>query len=151
MVEVGKKEETEREAVAEGRIWLSQEVISRIKEGRIEKGDVFCVSKVAGIVAAKQTSSLIPLCHNIEITGLEIEHELERDGIRVVTHVRAKSRTGVEMEALLACSVALLTIYDMCKSYGYGMEISGVRLLEKRGGKSGDWRLEVEGRGIGGK
>lgn len=147
MVEVGAKEETEREAIAEGRIRIEKAVLSKIKAGETKKGDVLCVSKVAGIMAAKQAPSLIPLCHNIELTSVVIEHDLEKEGVvRVVARVRARARTGVEMEALLACSITLLTIYDMCKPYGYGMEIFGLRLLEKRGGKSGDWRLRIEGR-----
>lgn len=151
MIEVWEKGQTKREAVAEGRIRLKKEVLSRIKAGEIEKGDVLCVAKMAGIMAAKETPRLIPLCHPIEITGIEIGYEIGEEMIRVVSKVRAISRTGVEMEALFACSTTLLTIYDMCKPYGYGMEIYGLRLLKKSGGKGGEWRSEVEGRDTGDK
>lgn len=142
MIEVGDKEISKREAVAEAKIAMASHALDLIKKGKIEKGDVLATARVAGVMAAKRTPEFIPLCHPIEITGCKIDLELneKENFIRVVAKVRAISRTGAEMEALMACAAACLTIYDMCKAYGRGMAIYDLRLLEKRGGKSGHWQ-----------
>jgi cyclic pyranopterin phosphate synthase len=141
MVDVGDKDVTAREAVAEGVIRMHPDTLRLIVEGTHKKGDVLAVARVAGIQAAKRTAELIPLCHAIPITGVEIE--LAADAARSLVHARATVRslaqTGVEMEALTAVEIALLTVYDMCKAVDRGMIITDVGLLEKRGGKSGEW------------
>ena len=141
MVDVGGKEETTRLAVAEGRISMRPETLDLIRLGRHRKGDVLGIARVAGIMGAKRTADLIPLCHPIALTHLEIDLQTETDPAAVYCRARAQTRgrTGVEMEALTAVQVALLTIYDMCKAVDRGMQIDGVRLLRKSGGKSGDW------------
>ncbi|OWK31649.1 cyclic pyranopterin monophosphate synthase MoaC [Sphingomonas dokdonensis] len=139
MVDVGGKTETSREAVAEGRITMSAEAAQAIAAGAVAKGDVLAVARVAGIMAAKRTSELIPLCHPLPLTKVTIDLSVEADGVSATATVATAGRTGVEMEALTAVSTALLTIYDMAKALDKRMVIGGVRLLTKRGGKSGDF------------
>ena len=116
MVEVGDKDDTKRLAKAEGRISMTQKTLSMIKEGSMKKGDVLSVAQVAGIMGAKKTSDIIPMCHNIFITGVDIDFEFLDDGVRVIATARTEGKTGIEMEALTAVSTSLLTIYDMCKA-----------------------------------
>lgn len=142
MVDVSTKPATEREAIAEGRITMSAEALAAIREGAVKKGDVLATARIAGIMAAKKTSELIPLCHPLMLSKVAVDFEFEADGLRVTAMARLSGQTGVEMEALTAASIALLTIYDMAKALDKGMVIGGVRLLEKRGGKSGDWRAQ---------
>jgi cyclic pyranopterin phosphate synthase len=139
MVDVSEKEVTRRAAAAEGFIHVSGEVMDAILNRAISKGDVLGVARVAGIMAAKSTPGLIPLCHPLQLTNCAIDFESDSDSgtIRALCTVRVNGRTGVEMEALTGVSVALLTLYDMCKAIDKGMEITGIRLLEKSGGKSG--------------
>jgi cyclic pyranopterin phosphate synthase len=139
MVDVSAKPDTMREAVAEGMISMAPEVIAAIRAGDIKKGDVLGTARIAGIMAAKQTSNLIPLCHPLPISSVSVDFDYADIGVRVETRVRTSGKTGVEMEALTAASVALLTIYDMAKALDKGMVIGPVRLLAKSGGKSGDW------------
>ncbi|MFM9852276.1 MAG: cyclic pyranopterin monophosphate synthase MoaC [Sphingomonadaceae bacterium] len=140
MVDVSAKPDTVREAVAEGRISMSAEAFTAIKEGSAKKGDVIATARIAGIMAAKKTSELIPLCHPLMISKVSVDFDYEASSIRATATVRLSGQTGVEMEALTAVSVALLTIYDMAKAVDKAMVISDVRLLFKSGGKSGDWR-----------
>ncbi len=140
MVDVGDKPITAREAVAEGRVLVSPEAYAAIVEGRVRKGDVLAVARLAGIQGAKRTADLVPLCHPLPIDAVEVSVEARDGAVHVRARVRAAWRTGVEMEALTAVSVACLTVYDMVKSVDRGMRIEGVRLLEKRGGRSGHWR-----------
>ena len=140
MVDVSAKPATEREAIAEGRITMSAEALAAIREGAVKKGDVLATARIAGIMAAKKTSELIPLCHPLMLSKVAVDFSFEGNAIRVTGMARLTGQTGVEMEALTATSVALLTIYDMAKALDKDMVIGGVRLLEKRGGKSGDWR-----------
>lgn len=139
MVDVSAKADTVREAVAEGMISMTPEVIAAMRAGDIKKGDVLGTARIAGIMAAKQTSGLIPLCHPLPISSVSVEFDYTEAGVRVETRVRTAGKTGVEMEALTAASIALLTIYDMAKAMDKGMVIGPVRLLAKSGGKSGDW------------
>ncbi|MEP9403402.1 cyclic pyranopterin monophosphate synthase MoaC [Sphingomonas sp. VNH70] len=139
MVDVGAKAVTQRLAVATGRITLSTEALDAIRGGLVQKGDVLAVARVAGIMAAKRTSDLIPLCHPLPLTKVSIDFGFEEGAIRVTATAATAGRTGVEMEALTAASATLLTIYDMAKAIDKAMVIEGVCLLEKRGGKSGDW------------
>ncbi|MGR9074301.1 MAG: cyclic pyranopterin monophosphate synthase MoaC [Gammaproteobacteria bacterium] len=142
MVDVGDKPVTQRKAVAEGYIEMRDETLNIIAEGGHKKGDVLGIARIAGIMASKKTSDLIPLCHPLPITHVDIEFLLDFDNsrIRCRTTVKTGGQTGVEMEALNATQIALLTIYDMCKAVDRGMTIQSVRLLEKEGGKSGRWR-----------
>lgn len=142
MVDVGAKDETEREAVASGKIRMSAECFETVKSGAAKKGDVLGTARLAGIMAAKKTPDLIPLCHHVSLTKVSVDFELveENHEIKAVCTARANGRTGVEMEALTAVSVALLTIYDMCKAIDKSMEISEILLLQKSGGKSGVFR-----------
>jgi len=144
MVNVGEKPDTERQAVARGYISMKPETYKMILEGRAKKGDVLAVAQVAGIMAAKETSRLIPMCHNIFLTGVDIKFEFfeEQSTIGVEAIVRTVGKTGVEMEALTAVSVACLTIYDMCKAVDRGMVIKNIHLIEKSGGKSGHFTRE---------
>ncbi|WAC24870.1 cyclic pyranopterin monophosphate synthase MoaC [Blastomonas sp. SL216] len=142
MVDVSAKPDTVREAVAEGVITMAPQVIAAIRAGDIKKGDVLGTARIAGIMAAKQTSSLIPLCHPLPISSVSVDFDYLDTGVRVETRVRTSGKTGVEMEALTAASVALLTIYDMAKAMDKGMVIGPVRLLAKSGGKSGDWTAD---------
>lgn len=143
MVDVGGKDTTDRIAVAEGHIALSADALSAIADGANRKGDVLATARIAGIMAAKRTADLIPLCHPLPLSRVGIDLALGDGRITATATVGTSGRTGVEMEALTAVSVALLTIYDMAKAIDRGMTITGVRLLEKRGGKSGDWRAEA--------
>ncbi|MBA4778994.1 MAG: molybdenum cofactor biosynthesis protein C [Sphingomonadales bacterium RIFCSPHIGHO2_01_FULL_65_20] len=139
MVDVSAKADSVREAVAEGVIAMTPAVIAAIRAGDIKKGDVLGTARIAGIMAAKQTSNLIPLCHPLPIASVSVDFAYVDTGVRVETRVRTSGKTGVEMEALTAASVALLTIYDMAKALDKAMVIGPVRLLAKSGGKSGDW------------
>lgn len=141
MVDVGAKADTGRRAVAEACIRMRPDTLSRIVDGTMPKGDVLAVARVAGIMAAKRTPDLIPLCHPLALSGVQVDLQpLESgDGLLVTATCRVTGQTGVEMEALTAASVAALTVYDMCKAVEKGMVIEGVRLLEKEGGKSGHW------------
>jgi len=142
MVDISAKADTAREATAEGYIQMSAEALCAIKEGRAKKGDVLAVARIAGIMAAKKTSDLIPLCHPIALSSVSVEFDLREDRICVTASARTTGPTGVEMEALTAVSVALLTLYDMAKALDRAMVITGVRLLAKSGGRSGNWRAE---------
>ena len=139
MVDVSAKADTVREAVAEGRIQMSAEALQAIAEGSAKKGDVLATARIAGIMAAKKTSELIPLCHPLILSKIAVDFTFESDGIRATSRVRLTGQTGVEMEAMTAVSVALLTIYDMAKALDKAMTITEIRLLTKSGGKSGDW------------
>lgn len=139
MVDVSAKAVTAREAIATGRITMSGEAAAAIAQGLVKKGDVLAVARVAGIMAAKRTAELIPLCHPIPLSSVSIAFDLDDSGVTVTATARTAGQTGVEMEALTAASVALLTVYDMAKALDKGMVISDVRLLAKTGGKSGDW------------
>jgi cyclic pyranopterin monophosphate synthase len=142
MVDISAKAATVREAFAEGRIAMSMEALDAIRAGSVKKGDVLAVARVAGIMAAKKTSELIPLCHPLALSKVAVDFEFEVDAIRVTAMARLTGQTGVEMEAITAVSIALLTIYDMAKALDKFMVISGVRLLSKTGGKSGDWTAD---------
>ena len=144
MVDVGAKAETPRTARAEGSISMSLEALDAIERNALSKGDAISTARIAGVMAAKRASDLIPLCHPIPLTDAGVDIEIDRSlpGLRVAAWASTRGRTGVEMEALTAVSVALLTIYDMAKALDRGMEISAVRLTEKRGGKSGDWKRD---------
>ncbi|WP_339738987.1 cyclic pyranopterin monophosphate synthase MoaC [uncultured Sunxiuqinia sp.] len=131
MVDVGYKPMQEREAVASGKIILSKETIRQIKENLMKKGDVLTMAQIAGIQAAKKTSSLIPLCHPLLLSKIDVKPELLSDGVKITAMVKCTGQTGVEMEALTSVSVALLTIYDMCKAIDKNMVIEAVKLLEK--------------------
>ncbi len=140
MVDVGAKPETERMAVAKGEVLMRQTTLDLIRKGAIKKGDVLTVAQVAGIAGAKRTADLIPFCHPLPLTHLEINFELDEQlpGVRITASARTRGQTGVEMEALTAVSVAALTIYDMAKAAEKTMKIQNIRLVEKRGGQSGD-------------
>ena len=140
MVDVSAKAETVREATAAGRIAMSAEAAAAIRAGAVKKGDVLAVARVAGIMAAKRTSDLIPLCHPLPISGVTLDLALDEAGVTATATVRTAHTTGVEMEALTAVSVALLTVYDMAKALDRTMTIGDVRLLAKSGGRSGDYR-----------
>jgi len=146
MVDVGAKSSTARRAVATSRIHMQPNTLNLITSGGVAKGDVLGVARIGGIMAAKRTSELIPLCHPIQLTSVTIDFTPDLDGsaIAIRAAVEAHDRTGVEMEALLAVSVAALTIYDMCKSYDRGMHVEAVQLLEKEGGRSGHYRRAPE-------
>jgi len=141
MVNVGEKEDTSRVAVARGSITMKPETLQRIKDGKMKKGDVLSVAQTAGIMAAKSTASVIPMCHNIMITGIEMDFILdeENSAIHIEACASTVGKTGIEMESLHAVSVAALTIYDMCKAVDRGMQITDIRLVKKSGGKSGDF------------
>jgi len=139
MVDVGGKQATQREAVASGRIRMSPQALAAIRDGAVPKGDVLAAARIAGIMAAKKTAELIPLCHPLALDSVTLDFTMEDDGVRATASARLTGKTGVEMEALTATSVALLTIYDMAKAIDKAMVIDGVRLVAKRGGKSGDW------------
>jgi cyclic pyranopterin phosphate synthase len=145
MVDVGEKPTTHRVATAEGRILARPDTLRLIREGGHSKGDVLGVARIAGIMAAKKTSDLIPLCHPLALTRVALELVVEADAVRCTTTVETRGPTGVEMEALFAVQVALLTVYDMCKAVDRGMTITGVRLAEKSGGRSGHWRRDDPG------
>lgn len=140
MVDVSAKADTAREAVAEGRISMSAEALAAIRAGNMKKGDVLGTARIAGILAAKKTSDLIPLCHPLMLSKISVDFEYEATSIRVEARVRLNGPTGVEMEALTAVSVTLLTLYDMAKALDKSMVITDLSLLSKTGGKSGDYR-----------
>jgi cyclic pyranopterin monophosphate synthase len=145
MVDVGAKPETERAAVASGVVRMELETANAVRAGTIGKGDVLGVARIAGVQAAKRTSDIIPLCHPLRLTSVDLDLRVASDAVYIMATVRAFDRSGVEMEALAAVSAAALTIYDMCKAIDRGMIISEVRLDEKRGGKSGTWQRERPG------
>jgi cyclic pyranopterin phosphate synthase len=149
MVDVSAKDITVREAVAAGQVHMKPETLSLIQSGGLPKGDVLAVARVAGIMAAKETSSLIPLCHPLPITAVTVEFTFDVPGkaVQIRASVKCTGVTGVEMEALTAVSVAALTIYDMCKAVDRGIRIENIRLLRKRGGRSGEIVLEEEDEG----
>lgn len=142
MVAVTAKTDTVRTARAEGTITMTARCLDAIETNAVSKGDVIATARIAGIMAAKRTAELIPLCHPLMLTDVGVELEIDRElsGVRVSAWASSKGPTGVEMEALTAVTVALLTVYDMAKALDRGMEISGIRLTEKSGGKSGDWK-----------
>ncbi|MFM7379394.1 MAG: cyclic pyranopterin monophosphate synthase MoaC [Erythrobacter sp.] len=144
MVDVGAKAETARRAVASGRITMGTDVLAAIREGNAPKGDVLSAARIAGIMAAKRTGELIPLCHPLGLEAVNVDFDYEEGAIRVTATASLTGKTGVEMEAMTAVSVALLTIYDMAKALDKGMVIEGVRLVAKSGGKSGDWKVADE-------
>ncbi|HYP64492.1 MAG TPA: cyclic pyranopterin monophosphate synthase MoaC [Acidocella sp.] len=139
MVDVSAKAETLREATAKGQVAMLPETLALIKDGTAKKGDVLAVARVAGIMAAKRTSELIPLCHVLLLEAVTVAFDLQDSAVEITASVRTKGRTGVEMEALTAVSVAALTIYDMLKAVDRGMRIEAVRLVQKSGGASGDF------------
>jgi len=140
MVDVSAKAVTKREATATGHIAMSTEALAAIRDGALAKGDALAVARVAGIMAAKRTSDLVPLCHPLPISAVSVDFGFGDKGIDATATVTTTGQTGVEMEALTAVSIALLTLYDMAKAIDRGMTIGGVRLLAKSGGRSGDWR-----------
>jgi cyclic pyranopterin phosphate synthase len=143
MVDVGGKEVTAREATARVRVAMRPETLRTILDGAAKKGDVFGVARLAGIMGAKRTADLIPLCHPLPISAVTVDLDADgADGVAIAATVRTTGRTGVEMEALTAASVAALTVYDMCKAIDRGMRIDGLRVVAKSGGKSGDFRQE---------
>jgi cyclic pyranopterin phosphate synthase len=140
MVDVGGKASTVRRAIASGRITMTEEALAAIRAGNAPKGDVLGTARIAGIMAAKRTGELIPLCHPLGLEAVNIDFNYEEGAIRATATASLTGKTGVEMEAMTATSVALLTIYDMAKAIDKGMVIEGVRLIAKSGGKSGDWK-----------
>ena len=140
MVDVGGKAETARSATATGRIRMSAEALEAVRDGSGPKGDVLAAARIAGIMAAKKTGELIPLCHPLALDAVSVDFTFEENAVRATATASLTGRTGVEMEAMTATSIALLTIYDMAKALDKGMVIEEVRLLEKTGGKSGTWR-----------
>lgn len=146
MVEVGEKEVTKRTAIASGRIRMKKETVDRIRQGLIKKGDVLSVAQVAGIMGAKKTSDIIPMCHNIFLTGADIRFNIQDEYVELQAEVKTTGKTGVEMEALTAASIACLTIYDMCKAIDKDMIIEDIKLLKKTGGKSGDYMRKPTGK-----
>ncbi|MDI6705566.1 MAG: cyclic pyranopterin monophosphate synthase MoaC [Bacillota bacterium] len=145
MVNVSGKDVTTREAVARGRVYMKSETIDLIEKGRMKKGDVLAVAQVGGIMGAKQTWSLIPMCHPLNISGVDMAFELNRDisAVEIEARVSVEGKTGVEMEALTAVSIGALTVYDMCKAVDKEMVIGDIMLVKKTGGKSGDFVREV--------
>ena len=142
MVDVGEKAETHRVAIASGRVAMQPETAAVIREGRATKGDVLAVAQVAAIMAAKKTHEIIPMCHPLLLTRIEVGFDVEDAAVAITARVENRGQTGVEMEALTAVSAAALTIYDMVKAIDRGMVIEAVRLDEKHGGRSGDWRRD---------
>ena len=143
MVDVGEKNQTHRTAVCEGSITMQAETLEKILQGDHKKGDVLGIARIAGIMAAKKTSELIPLCHPLMLTHVDLDFtpNTKDNSIYCTCRVETRGQTGVEMEALTAIQVALLTIYDMCKAVDRGMTMTNIRLIEKKGGKSGHWQL----------
>ncbi len=146
MVDVGAKPESERIAIASGVVTMELATANAVREGTIGKGDVFGVARIAAIQAAKRTSDIIPLCHPLRITGVDVDLRVANNAVYIMATVRAFDRSGVEMEALAAVTAAALTIYDMCKAIDRGIVISDIRLDEKRGGKSGTWQRDTSAR-----
>lgn len=140
MVDVGDKAVTRREATATGRVVMSAEAVAAIRAGTVKKGDVIAVARVAGIMAAKRTSDLVPLCHPLPITRVSLDLDIRDDGVAATATVRTDGKTGVEMEALTAVSVALLTVYDMAKAIDKAMILQDLQVVAKSGGRSGDWQ-----------
>lgn len=145
MVDISSKEATSREARAEAFVRVGPEVLDLLRANDLEKGDALAVSKIAGIMAAKRTAELIPLCHPLSLTDVDVVLEVETAGVRIRSRVKTTDRTGVEMEALVAASVAALTLYDMCKSAQRDISIETIQLVAKSGGKSGDWERTRDG------
>ncbi len=143
MVDIGGKAASERVAIASGRIAMNAETLAAVRDGNAPKGDVLGTARIAGIMAAKRTGDLIPLCHPLALGAVELDFTFEEDAIRATARASLTGKTGVEMEAMVAVSTALLTIYDMAKAVDKGMVIGEVRLIEKRGGKSGHWKVEL--------
>ncbi len=139
MVDVADKDITTREARATASIFMRPETLQKIKDNDFKKGDVLAVARIAGIMAAKQTHHLIPMCHSLNLSKISVDFEYLDNGVKINTFAKLNAQTGVEMEALTAASVAALTVYDMCKAVDRFMKISDVQLLEKKGGKSGHW------------
>jgi len=139
MVNVGSKEDTNRSATALGKVFMSVETMKALQKQELQKGDVLGVARVAGIQAAKKTSDLIPLCHPLAINFASVDFRIKESHVEIEATVKTFGKTGVEMEALTACSVTALTIYDMCKAVDKSVTIEEIKLLEKTGGKSGDW------------
>ncbi len=146
MIDVGAKPKTERLAVARGFVAMAPATVARVRRGEVEKGDVLAAARLAGVMAAKKTPDLIPLCHPIALSGVDVEATPVKGGVEVVATVRTVDRTGVEMEALAAAAAACLTVYDMLKRYERGMRIEALELLEKAGGRSGHWKRERSSR-----
>jgi cyclic pyranopterin phosphate synthase len=140
MVDIGAKAQTQRLAVASGVIRMSQAALAAVKNGDAPKGDVLGTARIAGIMAAKRTADLIPMCHPLALDAVTVDFTYEQAGIRVTASASLTGKTGVEMEAITAATVALVTVYDMAKALDKGMVIEDLRLIEKRGGKSGHWR-----------
>ena len=140
MVDVGDKDETWRRAVARAKVTMSSETVAALSEGVVPKGDVLAVARLAGIQAAKRTSELVPLCHPVSLTSVTVDLSLGGASVEVEASAETVGRTGVEMEALTACAIAALTVYDMCKSLDRSITIEGLALWEKSGGRSGHWR-----------
>lgn len=148
MVDIGAKAETAREAIAEGRVSMRPETLALIEQGGHKKGDVFSVARIAGIQAAKRCAELIPLCHSLALNSVEVDLSASTaaNAVLIRATCRVFGRTGVEMEALTAVGVAALTVYDMCKAVDRGMSIGEIKLLHKRGGRSGDWHADASQR-----
>lgn len=142
MVDVSEKPQTLREAEAEAVLWVGSDVMSAVRQGRTPKGNVFETARLAGIMAAKRTSELIPLCHSLNLSHVSVDMQVQDEEIVIRTKARARNATGVEMEALMAASVAGLTLYDMLKALSKKMRLDGLRLIAKSGGRSGDYRVE---------
>ena len=142
MVDITTKPVTERQAVAKGMVRMKSATLSQLKQGKMAKGDVLAVAQVAGIMAAKQTSQIIPLCHPLPLDEVKVEFRLGEEGVEITARVKSTGKTGVEMEALTAVAVTALTIYDMCKAVERGIVIEGIRLVRKSGGRSGTIVLE---------
>ncbi len=144
MVDVGAKPDTERVAIAAGTVYMKPTTLALIRQGALKKGDVLTIARIAGIMAAKKTSELIPLCHPISLTHLDVDLTLDEsaNAVQIVATARTTGKTGVEMEALTAVSVAALTVYDMAKAVDREMRLSDIRLLEKHGGQHGDYKAE---------
>ena len=143
MVDVGDKEETRRRAVARAKVTMSSEPVAALSEGVVPKGDVLAVARLAGIQAAKRTSELVPLCHPVSLTSVTVDLSLCGASVEVEASAETVGRTGVEMEALTACAIAALTVYDMCKSLDRSITIEGLALWEKSGGRAGHWRRDT--------
>lgn len=140
MIDVGSKKDTRRVARAQARIKLNPEIVALIKAGKLPKGNVLEAARFAGVLAAKNTAGLIPLCHNLPLNYVGVDLKVEKSGVLITSEARCTGRTGVEMEALVAASTAALTIYDMCKMFAQDLEIGDIFLLEKKGGKSGHYK-----------
>ncbi len=145
MVDVADKDTTARLAKAQAKVLMQTQTLQKIKDNDFKKGDVLAVARIAGIMAAKQTHHLIPMCHSLNLSKVSVDFEFIDEGIQITTLAKLNGQTGVEMEALTAASIAALTIYDMCKAVDRFMRISDVQLLEKSGGKSGHWKVEEHG------